>query len=148
MALLAASRAPPGVSSLTQHSDVLSVLSPLVNTALQFQQLVGSAAFHLAVRAYFAAAATATLAIWVSWRVIWHALVTSRLLAAHALLLLRRLIWAAWDSRSGRRLRKRLEYEIMVTLLGPGGNTLLLMLFWPGWFMIGVLWWGMWLLTG
>jgi len=32
--------------------------------------------------------------------------------------------------------------------LGPGGNTLLLMLFWPGWLMLAALCWGIWQLTG
>ncbi|KAL1836358.1 hypothetical protein VTJ49DRAFT_5250 [Mycothermus thermophilus] len=153
MALLAASasQSPPRISSsLThqQHSNLLSTLYPLLNTALQFQRLLSSTAFHLVIHAYYTAATLATLSAWASWSVAWHALLTTRLVAAQAWLLARRLAWAAWDSKRSRRARKRLEHEMFVLLLGPGGNTLLLMLFWPGWLMLGVLGWGVWLLTG
>lgn len=60
------------------------------------------------------------------------------LLAARDLALaLRGLAWAAWDSRPGRRLRKKLEFELFVLILGCG-NGFCLVVFWPGWVLIGL----------
>lgn len=46
--------------------------------------------------------------------------------------------WSAWNSSQGRRLRKKLEFEFFVLILGCG-NSLCLAVFWPGWFIIGLL---------
>jgi hypothetical protein len=147
MALLAASRTAPSVS-LSPRSDVISALYPFVNSALQFQQLLGSAAFHLLVRTYFAAAMVATLSLWASKSIAWGTFLASRVVAARSLFLAKRLAWTAWDCKRARRFRKRLQFELFVLLLGPGGNTLLLMIFWPGWLMLAFLGWGIWQLTG
>jgi hypothetical protein len=147
MALLAATRPSPSVS-LSHRSDVISTLYPLVNSAVQFQQLIGSAAFHLLVRTYFAATIVATVSLWASKSIAWRVLIASRILVARTLLLTKHLAWTAWNSKQSRRFRKRLEFELFILLLGPGGNTLFLMLFWPGWLMLAFLGWGLWYLTG
>jgi hypothetical protein len=147
MALLAATRTSPSVS-LSQRSDVISTLYPHVNSAVQFQQLIGSAAFHLLVRTYFAATIVATVSLWASKSIAWRVLIASRILVARTLLLTKHLAWTAWNSKQSRRFRKRLEFELFILLLGPGGNTLFLMLFWPGWLMLAFLGWGLWYLTG
>ncbi|AEO55640.1 hypothetical protein MYCTH_2049580 [Thermothelomyces thermophilus ATCC 42464] len=147
MALLATSKPSP-TASLTQRSDVISTFHPLVNSAVQFQQLIGSAAFHLVVRAYFAATIAATVSLWASRSIAWRTLLGSRAVVARALFLSKWLAWSAWDSKPSRRLRRRLELELFLWFLGPGGNTLLLMLFWPGWLMLAALFWGVWRLTG
>lgn len=60
------------------------------------------------------------------------------LLAARDLALaLRGLAWAAWDSRPGRRLRRKLEFELFVLILGCG-NGFCLVVFWPGWVLVGL----------
>jgi hypothetical protein len=46
--------------------------------------------------------------------------------------------WSAWNSDQGRRLRKKLEFEFFVLILGCG-NSLCLAVFWPGWLIIGLL---------
>ncbi|KAL2133523.1 hypothetical protein VTI74DRAFT_2209 [Chaetomium olivicolor] len=147
MALLAAPRTASS-KSLSQKSDVISTLYPLINTAVQFQQLVGSAAFHLFVRTYFAATILATTSLWASKGIAWRALIASRIIAARTLVLMKNLAWTAWDCKRSRRFRKRLEFELFALLLGPGGNAMLLMLFWPGWLMLALLGWGIWQLTG
>lgn len=147
MTLLAAPRTGPGVS-LSRQTDVISTLSPIVQSALQFQQLIGSAAFHLFVRTYFAATLVATTSLWATKGIVWRTIFATRLLAARTLDVTRRLVWALWDSRRGRRLRKRIEFELFVLILGPGGNALFLMLFWPGWLMLAFLAWGLWQFTG
>lgn len=46
------------------------------------------------------------------------------------------MAWMAWDSKSIRRLRKKLEFEFFTLILGGGGNNLCLVIFWPGWFVL------------
>ena len=147
MALLAASRTAPSVS-LSQRSEVISTVYPLVNSAVQFQHLLGSAVFHLFVRTYFAATIVATSSLWASKSIAWRTFLASRIVVARALPLASTLVWTAWDCKRSRRFRKRLEFELFILLLGPGGNSLLLMLFWPGWLMLAVMGWGIWQLTG
>ncbi|KAH6857003.1 hypothetical protein B0I37DRAFT_88763 [Chaetomium sp. MPI-CAGE-AT-0009] len=147
MALLAASRTAPTVS-LSQRSDVISTIYPLVNSAVQFQQLIGSAALHLLVRTYFAATIVATASLWASRNIAWRTFLALRIIVARTLFLLAWLAWTAWDCKRSRRFRKRLEFELFILLLGPGGNSLLLMLFWPGWLMLAAVGWGVWQLTG
>ncbi|KAG6355799.1 hypothetical protein INS49_003765 [Diaporthe citri] len=48
------------------------------------------------------------------------------------------IAWSAWNSTQVRRLRKKLEFEFFVLILGCG-NSLCLAVFWPGWFIIGLL---------
>lgn len=48
------------------------------------------------------------------------------------------ITWTAWNSSQVRRLRKKLEFEFFVLILGCG-NSLCLAVFWPGWFVIGLL---------
>jgi hypothetical protein len=127
---------------------VISTIYPLVNSAVQFQQLIGSAAFHLLVRTYFAATVVATVSLWASKSIAWRTFLASRILVARALFLAKRLAWTAWDGKRSRRFRKRLEFELFILLLGPGGNTVMLMLFWPGWLMLAAVGWGVWQLTG
>ncbi len=147
MALLAASKTAPSVS-LSQRSDVIAILHPLVSSAVQLQQLLGSAAVHLLVRTYFAATLVAAASLWATRSIVWRALLASGILAARALSLTRRLAWTAWDCKRARRFRKRLEFEIFVLILGPGGNALLMLIFWPGWLFLAGLGLGIWQLTG
>ncbi|KAI0186615.1 hypothetical protein F4808DRAFT_109559 [Astrocystis sublimbata] len=52
--------------------------------------------------------------------------------------LLRQAAWYLWDGAHGRRLRKKIEFEFFVLILGGGGYDLCLVLFWPGWGILGV----------
>ncbi|KAL2018376.1 hypothetical protein VTK56DRAFT_911 [Thermocarpiscus australiensis] len=147
MALLAAPRTAPRVS-LGQRPDVISTLYPLVDGALQLQQMVGSAAFHLFVRSYFAATIIAATSFLATKSIAWRTFLASRTVAGITLALARRLAWTLWDCKQSRRFRKRLEFELFALLLGPGGNALFLMIFWPGWLMLALLAWGLWHLAG
>lgn len=60
------------------------------------------------------------------------------------------IAWSAWNSSQVKRLRKKLEFEFFVLILGCG-NSLCLAVFWPGWFIIGLLylaWTAIWFLVG
>ncbi|PHH89876.1 hypothetical protein CDD83_5049 [Cordyceps sp. RAO-2017] len=48
-----------------------------------------------------------------------------------------------WPSRHAQLIRNRLFYEFALFVLG-GGNTLILLLFWPGWLLVGLACWAVW----
>lgn len=52
------------------------------------------------------------------------------------------LTWNIWDSRKARQIRKKIEFEFFVWILGPGGN-LLCFLLWPGWLVLGFMIWAL-----
>lgn len=43
----------------------------------------------------------------------------------------------AWNSKQSRRLQKKVEFEFFVLILGCG-NSFCLVVFWPGWILIGL----------
>lgn len=43
----------------------------------------------------------------------------------------------AWNSKPARRLQKKVEFEFFVLILGCG-NNFCLVVFWPGWILIGM----------
>ncbi|KAK4184676.1 hypothetical protein QBC35DRAFT_477034 [Podospora australis] len=128
---------PTTVSRTRQQSNVISALSPLVQHALQLQQLISTIALHLFVRAYFAV-----------YLVTSATLEASMSIARRALILSKWLGQKTWKSRRATRLRKRLEFELFVLLVGPCGNMLFLMLFWPGWLALGLALWAYGHVTG
>lgn len=66
-----------------------------------------------------------------------HAFLLSKEIAAMSVTALSKVAWGAWNSKQCRRLRKKLEFEFFVLILGSG-NGLILMVFWPGWILIGL----------
>ncbi|KAK4163376.1 hypothetical protein QBC43DRAFT_67078 [Cladorrhinum sp. PSN259] len=119
-------------------SEILFTVQPLLYTAIGFQKLVLTTAFHLLLR-------TMVTAYLVGTTVAWRTLSTSKLAAVTVT----QLIWQAWDSKRSRRFRKRLEFEFFVLILGPLGNMMLLLLLWPGWAMLGLgIFWGWWKYSG
>ncbi|KAI0529937.1 hypothetical protein GGR58DRAFT_518855 [Xylaria digitata] len=50
----------------------------------------------------------------------------------------RKAAWALWDSARMRQLRKKIEFEFFTLILGAGGSNLCLVIFWPGWGILGL----------
>ncbi|KAM7187338.1 hypothetical protein V8F20_011002 [Naviculisporaceae sp. PSN 640] len=143
MALLAATTKEPSVALRQQQKShqvsPLVILGPLLNHALQFQQILSAATCMLFLRSYFAARLIATSLLIASRVIAFRAFITSRFLAIGATGLSRWVLRRVWTSRRSRRFRKNLELEIYQLLLGPLGNAMFLMLFWPGWLVLAVI---------
>ena len=58
---------------------------------------------------------------------------------------LSRVVSTAWNSKQVRRLQKKVEFEFFVLILGCG-NSFCLVLFWPGWIPIGLIYLFFWVL--
>ena len=147
VAILAAPTSKPSVA-LPQRSGLPSTLRPVLRLALRVQLVVSTVTALFFTR--FFAASTVTLAalLFATKVLLVHgyalALWTGLQLAVAA----RGLAMMAWNSKSVRRLRKKLEYEFFVLILGPGGNALFLMIFWPGWLIAAAALWTLWSWTG
>jgi len=124
-------------SSTTLASEISSSLGPLVARAIELQQLLSSTAFLLLTRTYFAASIGAAALLFASRVVALRTLLISRFLAVNLTALVYNAVHKAWDSKRSRRFRKRLELELFVLLFGAG-QSLFLILFWPGWIVLGV----------
>ncbi|KAK3688626.1 hypothetical protein B0T22DRAFT_159987 [Podospora appendiculata] len=143
MAILAAPTTEPSVAQIRQISLVYSTLSPLIAHALQVQQILRLATLLVIVRTYFVARVLATAFLFASRVVAFRTYHASKFLMIRTALAARQALWALWDSKKFRRIRKKIEFEFFVLLLGPGGNSVLLLLFWPGWIVLIAAAWGL-----
>jgi len=140
-ALLTAPTAQPLVS-IRRRSDWLSLLSP-TTTAITFwcHRAVGWLLVFFVLRAFHASSIAASSILWTT------GIAATRSYRASCTLsrLLGRGTHIAWESNSIRRVRKKLVFEFMVLVLGPAGNGLLVVVFWPGWWFLalvaGATWW-------
>ncbi|WYZ44879.1 hypothetical protein EsH8_VIII_000195 [Colletotrichum jinshuiense] len=131
VALLTSSTHEPGVA-IRQRSDIIAVFGPTFNLAIRFQRLVAVASSLLFVYGHLLATTTLTSTV-----------IATRLFAAHSLYVsretlsaLRRCFHTVWESKKVRTVRKKFFMEFATTILGPGGNLLIVMVFWPGWLLI------------
>ncbi|OTB10000.1 hypothetical protein K445DRAFT_268320 [Daldinia sp. EC12] len=46
---------------------------------------------------------------------------------------------AIWKAKFIRRLRKKVIFELLALMLSSCGNSLCLLLFWPGWWFLGLI---------
>lgn len=127
--------AAPTQDVFRQSSDIIAALGPAAKIGLQLHHMLSHASLYLFLRIYFLAEqvlhASKILAV--------GSTMASRFLVANTALLTREALRSAWNSKSGRRLRKKLEYEFFTFVLGSGGNSLILVIFWPGWWAAGFL---------
>ncbi|KAK4171448.1 hypothetical protein QBC36DRAFT_94922 [Triangularia setosa] len=137
-------RKPQATLQRQQSSDiVITAISPLVHAIHHFQQV----AFHLLLNTYFAVSLLASASLVASKAVAYRSFLLSKILAESGVLAGRWVYAKVWNGQRSRRFRKRLEFEIFVLLFGSG-NTILLLVLWPGWIVLGLAGVGWWLVNG
>ncbi|KAK1590302.1 uncharacterized protein LY79DRAFT_221104 [Colletotrichum navitas] len=131
VAVLTSSTHELGVT-IRQRSDLLALLGPTFTLAVRFQRLVAVASWLLLVYGHLLATTTLSSTI-----------IATRLFAANSFLLLnatasalRRSLRRAWNSKNVTKLRKKFFMEFATTILGPGCNMLIVLVFWPGWMLV------------
>ncbi|KAI1495429.1 hypothetical protein F5X99DRAFT_148188 [Biscogniauxia marginata] len=120
---------------VTQHSPkIITILGPAVELALRCQRFLTAFLLFFLRIPY----------------VVWHCLFISQISIAQFFhippgwtlsaisALHKRLGFVAWDKKRIRRLRKKLEFEFFTLILSSGGNYLFLVIFWPGWWILGI----------
>ncbi|KAI6087727.1 hypothetical protein F4821DRAFT_103462 [Hypoxylon rubiginosum] len=106
-------------------SGIAAILAPTLVAVLQFHQLFGAASLFLGIRVS-----------WLAWQIFCAGRIFTYQLSL-ALELSVRAGKAIWNTKTVRRLRKKFVFELYTLLLGSGGNNLFLVLFWPGWWVLG-----------
>ncbi|KAH7171396.1 hypothetical protein EDB81DRAFT_638026 [Dactylonectria macrodidyma] len=143
--LLTTSKVELGVS-VSPHSDVIRLLGPALEIALRFQRLLSSVTLFLCVRAWFLASLTLVNILYASRIAAVQAFVATKFGAFHCYTMSTRAANGVWNCQTVQKLRKKLFYEFAVFILG-GGNCIFVVVFWPGWWVIGGASWGIWMLT-
>jgi hypothetical protein len=149
MAVLMASSTPTTLTTSQNTKPILALLSPALSSSLYLaailQQLLSTTTIFLLFRTYLLSLFLLQQSYHASQVLLIRSLYASSLLCKNA----------SWASKQGMRLlwkstegiRRKLFREFMIFILG-GGNQLILVVFWPGWILVGVSVWGVWRLWG
>jgi hypothetical protein len=138
--LLAAPTTEPSVSMRRASDGTVLLRSTAAGIVRRQRRIVGppSAALLKHVRGVTTLATSATL--WAIRLIFAQSLFASAL----AIQLARTVLRSAWSSKPVKKLRKKVAFEFIALVLGPGGNMLFLMIFWPGWWFLAGLAWLVW----
>lgn len=142
VAILTAPTTEPAVS-IQPRSKLLNLLRPTLKTTLRCHQLVSSAILFCFLRTYFAASLAATSGIAITRFIAVFTIATSRV----ALVQSGKTSYVAWNSKTMKKLRKKINYEVQNLVLGPG-QALFVVIFWPGWWLLGGVCCAVWLCSG
>ncbi|KAK5996940.1 hypothetical protein PT974_02288 [Cladobotryum mycophilum] len=152
VALLTASRLGPTVK-INPHTTLVGRLSSTLSLPIQFRQLhkahkrLSSVSIFLFFWAYFIAYSILIGTFYASKFLAMHALVATRFGLTRGLSASGKAVVDVWDSKRVQAIRTRLFYEFAVFILGCG-NSLILLLFWPGWLFIGGILFALWEFSG
>ncbi len=137
------------ISPTATTTITISLLSPALTHSLYlattFRRLFSTTTLFIFFRAYMLYLLLIKNSLYVSRLLGLQAQYTSLLLARNSVAALKRATRMGW--KSTERLRRKLWFEFMVFVLGGGGNGLILVLFWPGWIVLGVVL-GLWMVCG
>ncbi|KAI0424518.1 hypothetical protein F5Y09DRAFT_138577 [Xylaria sp. FL1042] len=128
--------APTKIPTTIGHygSQLFTILVSTLRLASHYQRLLSRAFLPLFLQASILAAGLLGLGRFVSMRTCQ----VTRIIAYHTARLSKQAAWRLWNSTHTRRLRKKIEFEFFTLILGAGGNNLCLVLFWPGWGVLGL----------
>ena len=128
---------------LLHNSDIVSTLAPTLRVALQCQQLLSTASLFVVLRASLITShilyASQSFAVW--------SVVTSRFILLSIVALSGKAWLAVWNSPTTKRIRKKVVFEFFTLILGCGNNFCLLV-FWPGWWVLGFIGLMIWICAG
>ncbi|KXJ89184.1 hypothetical protein Micbo1qcDRAFT_206752 [Microdochium bolleyi] len=140
MAIIAGPTKEPVVLAPT---DLVSVLAPAVRAASQCQQMLGAWYLQIFLRAF----ALLRHALWFTHAFTIRSLVLSKSALLNTAAVATRVGWLAWDCKTMRRFKKKLEFELFTIMLSTG-NQVCVLVFWPGWWLIVLAMLTSWLLVG
>jgi hypothetical protein len=151
MAVLTATSNPKTILTTTHNTKpILTLLSPALTNSLYLayilQQLLSTTTLFLLFRTYLLSLFLLQQSYHASQILAIQTLYAASVLGKKALWTSKRGMRLLW--RSTERMRKKLFYEFMVFVLGSGGNAAILVVFWPGWIVIGGGIWGIRLICG
>ncbi|OPB42548.1 hypothetical protein A0O28_0036660 [Trichoderma guizhouense] len=140
--LLTASRLEPTVA-IRPHSTVVARLGRTLAIPLQLHHRFKHISSFICLQSYFISSI-----LFISTRhAFFYAFIASAFLLKHVFAMTTKAIVDAWDSKSIQKIRARIFYEFAVFILGCG-NAIFLIVFWPGWLLIGGALFALWQLAG
>ena len=138
-----ASSAQLRISASNYPSNILGTLGPTLEFAAQCQNIIGSISVFLSWQAYWIASLALANAFYASRILALQAYIATRYGAFYSLLFSGKALFLAWNCKSVQWLRKAMFMNFAFFILGSG-QTFMLVLFWPGWLIVGgatlVLW--------
>ncbi|KAI2773983.1 hypothetical protein F4815DRAFT_400600 [Daldinia loculata] len=113
-------------------SSIITIFVPTLVVILRCQRVLAAASLSLHIKvSCFAWQLSQVLRIFAS-----QVYSTSKLFRYYTAILGRTI----WKTKSVQRLRKKIVFELFTLMLGSSGNSLCLLLFWPGWWFLGITW--------
>jgi hypothetical protein len=146
-AIITASKVEP-VVPFHPHSDLIAILGPTVRYAGYLQAVISSLSVFLGLQAYALASVTFAAALYASKVIAFQAYLATKFGAFYAYLASAKAASEVYRSKTLKMLRRKLFFEFAVFILGGGGNAMILMVFWPGWLVIGGATYAMWQFMG
>lgn len=143
MALLAASATTTQTSasdssmSIRQQAELVHRYALELGPVFRYSNAAGPSLFNLTQRFFQLNRVALTYLLFGCNVFALQTFLATRNVALWSAATLGRLAWSAWNSNASRRLRKKLEFEFFVLILGCG-NGFCLLVFWPGWILIGL----------
>ncbi|KAH8651003.1 hypothetical protein BX600DRAFT_516601 [Xylariales sp. PMI_506] len=144
MALISARTREPNVQLLGQQSAYIAALGPAIKLATICQQILSTVSAFLLIRSYY----VALNLLFVSRVIAVQSALMSKLIIWKTAVLTRWTSWLVWNSQPIKRLRKKVQFEFFAFILGGGGNNVFLLMFWPGWWVVGVILFTVWACAG
>lgn len=136
------------VVPINPHSELIVILGPTVRYAGYIQAVIGSLSVFLGLQAYTIASITFAAALYASKVIALQAYLATKVGAFYAYLASAKAASEVYRSKTLKMLRKKLFFEFAVFVLGGGGNAIILIMFWPGWLIIGGTTYAVWQFMG
>ncbi|RDW69414.1 hypothetical protein BP6252_08434 [Coleophoma cylindrospora] len=133
MTVLAPAQKPHRVLSAGNKTHNINIiLAPaLIHSLAQLQRLVSTTTLFLLLRTYFLSILLLQNSLYATQVLLIQAVYAGKFGARTGMDL------ASFGWKKAEPLRKKLFFEFMVFVLGAGGNSVILLVFWPGWLVIG-----------
>ncbi|KUI54525.1 hypothetical protein VM1G_10244 [Cytospora mali] len=122
---------------LQQKSELVNKYALELSSAFQYSSAVRSALFIFAQHFFRINHAVFSFLVFGGTVAALQTYLITKDLTMRSTAALARLASTAWNSKQSRRLQKKVEFEFFVLILGCG-NSFCLVVFWPGWILIGL----------
>lgn len=146
VALLTASKVEPSVS-IHPRPKINRLLSPTLRIAFQFQRLLSAITIFVYLWILLLVRAAYISVVFVGKLLAAYAFLTAKSGVVRGSSVSSEAIVRGWNSKRVERLREKLWYEFAIFMLG-GGYFVMMIVLWPGWWLVGGAYLGIRLLIG
>jgi len=139
MAIIAAPTVEP--LAIARHkSDLVPIRGPGLEFVLRCHSAVNAWSLLLAQWLIFASCRGVSMTMSVAKISITQSATLVGLILHNTAILARYAAWRIWNTKRVKRWRRKIVFEFMVVVLGPG-NLFIVLVMWPGWILLGIVVW-------